>query len=130
MALEYQFAAAQLATKNGVEHYLPVSSSGANEKSNNAYLQMKGELEQRVLPLPFPRISVFQPSLLLGTRGDLRVGEKLASWVLPLLCPIPGLRRYRPIRGEQVAAKLVQVSQGTGPAREWSRLGEVFPNPQ
>lgn len=86
--LDYQYKAAQLAANHGVRHYLLVSSSNANIKSNNPYLQMKGELEQRVQTLPFNRISIFQPSLLLGQRVDFRMGEKLGSWILPVLCTI------------------------------------------
>lgn len=87
---------------------------------------MKGELEQKIRSLPFERISIFQPSLLLGQRTDFRLGEKLASWVLPLLCIIPWLKRFRPITGEQVAAKMVQVSRQTGQALERFRLDEIF----
>ena len=124
--LDYQYKAAQLAANHGVRHYLLVSSSGANINSNNPYLQMKGELEQRVQTLPFNRISIFQPSLLLGQRVDFRIGEKLGSWILPVLCTIPGLHRYRPISGEQVAAKMIQVSRQPGQPLEWFRLDEIF----
>lgn len=124
--LEYQFKAAQLAANNGVVHYLLVSSSGANDQSNNAYLKMKGELEQRVKALPFKRISIFQPSLLLGQRADFRLAEKIGSWLMPVLCVIPGLRRFRPITGEQVAAKMVLVSQQSGPLLEVFCLDEIF----
>ncbi|MBU1182388.1 MAG: NAD-dependent epimerase/dehydratase family protein [Proteobacteria bacterium] len=124
--LDYQYKAAQLAANHGVRHYLLVSSSNANIKSNNPYLQMKGELEQKVQTLPFNRISIFQPSLLLGQRVDFRMGEKLGSWILPVLCIIPGLRRYRPITGEQVAAKMVRVSRQPGNSIEWFRLDEIF----
>ena len=118
--------AAQLAAANGVSHYLLVSSNGANAKSSNPYLKMKGELEEKILTLPFIRISIFQPSLLVGKRADFRLGEVFASRLLPVLCRLPGLRRFRPIRGEQVAAKMVQVSNQTGNAREWFRLDEIF----
>ena len=124
--LEYQYKAAQLAADNGVNHYLLVSSSGANADSNNAYLKMKGELEERVQALSFKRISVFQPSLLLGKRIKSRIGEKLGGWVLPILCAIPGLKRFRPIKGEQVAAKMVQVSKNSGLALERFQLDEIF----
>ncbi len=123
---DFQFKAAQLAASSGVHHYLLVSSSAANDQSKNSYLKMKGELEQRIKSLPFERISIFQPSLLLGQRTDFRLGEKLASWVLPLLCTIPWLRRFRPITGEQVAAKMVQVSRQPGQALERFRLDEIF----
>ncbi len=122
----YQYKAAQLAAQNGVRHYLLVSSSGANINSKNAYLQMKGELEAKVQTLSFSRISIFQPSLLLGQRADPRMGEKLGSWILPVLCMIPGLRRFRPIKAEQVAAKMIQVSKKPGPSLEWYRLDELF----
>lgn len=124
--LDYQFKAAQLAAENGVPHYLLVSSNSASDKSKNPYLKMKGELEQRIQALPFKRVSIFQPSLLMGQRDDFRLGEKLASWLLPGLCLIPGLRRFRPITGEQVAAKMTRVSRQPGDALEWFRLDEIF----
>jgi uncharacterized protein YbjT (DUF2867 family) len=124
--VDYQYKAAELAAAQGVRHYLLVSSSGAKADSGNAYLKMKGELETLVQRLPFERISIFQPSLLLGQRAEPRPGEKLWSWILPPLCALPGLRRYRPIRGEQVAAKMARVSQRPGQPREWFRLDEIF----
>ncbi|KUJ80267.1 short chain dehydrogenase [Microbulbifer flavimaris] len=126
--VDYQLEAARLAARAGVEHYLLVSSSGANASSRNAYLKMKGELEDAVSRLPFPRISVFRPSLLLGDRDHVRVGEKLGSWILPAICALPGLRRYRPIRGAQVAEKMLQVSTEKGPAKQVFILDEVFPD--
>lgn len=124
--LNYQVKAAQLAESNGVEHYLVISSSGADENSTNPYLKMKGELEQKVNSLPIKRISIFRPSLLLGPRAEFRLAEKLGSFILPILGIIPGLRRYRPITGEQVAAKMVQVSQQAGQPRECFQLDEIF----
>ena len=126
--LDYQVKAAQLAANNGVSHYLVISSNGANKNSSNPYLKMKGELEEKVRSLPIKRISIFQPSLLLGQRPEFRFAEKLGSYILPVLCRLPGLRRYRPIKGEQVAAKMVQVSQQPGKDREWFRLDEIFIN--
>lgn len=124
--VDYQFKAAQIAASNGVRHYLLVSSSGANASSNNAYLKMKGELEQQVQLLPFSRISLFQPSLLVGERTEPRFGETIGSWLLPILCLIPGLRRFRPIKAEQVAAKLVHVSAQKVQGIEWFKLDELF----
>lgn len=123
---DYQLKAAQLALANGVRHYLLVSSSGANAQSRSAYLKMKGELEQAVKGLAFERISIFQPSLLTGPRKEVRPGEKLAGWVMPVLSIVPGLRKFRPIRGDQVAAKMVHVSGQAGPPLELFRLDEIF----
>ena len=87
---------------------------------------MKGELEQRVKSLPFKHISIFQPSLLLGQRPNFRLGEKIGSWLMITLCIIPWLRRFRPITGEQVAAKMVLVSQQSGGAIELFSLDDIF----
>ena len=125
--LDYQFQAAELAKSNNVGHYLLVSSSGANERSYSAYLKMKGELEQKVQILGFSKLSIFQPSLLLGNRPETRFAESLGAKVLPLLCRLPGLKKYRPINGQQVAAKMLLVSQTQEQACRFYRLDKVFP---
>lgn len=124
--LDYQLKAAQLAANNGVDHYLLVSSSGANKKSKNNYLKMKGELEEQIKGLSFKHISIFQPSLLLGQRNTFRLGEKIGSWVLPILCLLPWLNRYRPITGEEVAAKMVLTSKQPADSLEYFKLDEIF----
>jgi len=109
--LDYQYTAASLASKSHVPFYLLVSSSGANANSRSAYLKMKGELEQKILHLTFDKIAIFQPSLLMGERKQKRLAEDIGSLFLPLLCKLPGLKKYRPIQGKQVAQKMLQVSQ-------------------
>ncbi len=124
--LWYQYESAQLAANNGVAHYLLVSSSGASAKSVSPYLRMKGELEDKVQRLAFPHISIFQPSLLVGDRNQPRLGEAVAAMLMPTLCKLPGLRRYRPISGCEVARKM--VSQSIAPSEKFSlfTLDEVF----
>ena len=124
--LNYQYQVAQLAACNGVSHYLLVSSSNANSDSRSQYLKMKGELEDQVSTLDFARVSVFQPSLLLGKRDHVRIGESIGAKLAPALCRLPGLRRYRPIHGHEVAAKMIAVSSKPGEARETFTLDEIF----
>lgn len=107
---DYQFIAAQLAISNGVAHYCLVSSSGANANSHSPYLKMKGQLEQHIKQLTFDKISILQPSLLVGKRDKFRLAEWLGSLVLPMLTRLPSLSRYRPIPAELVAKKLLNVS--------------------
>ena len=126
--VDYQLKAAELAANNGVSEYFLVSSSGANGKSKNAYLQMKGELEDKVTQLKFKRICIFQPSLLLGEREGFRFGEKLGSWILPLLCRLPLLKRYKPIYGEQVATKMCQESLKLKTGVQRFTLDACFPD--
>lgn len=126
--LDLQWDVAQRAARQGVSHYLLVSSAMADAASTHPYLQMKGELERRVMGLPFERISIFQPSLLRGQRARWRPAEALGGLLLPALCALPGLRRYRPIDATQVAARLVQISARPGPRVEYFQLDAVFPD--
>ncbi|EAW27584.1 putative NADH dehydrogenase with NAD(P)-binding domain [Alteromonadales bacterium TW-7] len=123
---DFQFIAAQLAACNGISHYCLVSSSGANANSNSAYLKMKGQLEQQVVPLAFNKISIFQPSLLIGERDHFRLAEKMGSVILPLLTKIGFLKRYKPITGKQVALKMLAVSLEQKEAQKYYVLDELF----
>jgi uncharacterized protein YbjT (DUF2867 family) len=125
--LDYQYTAARIAFEQGVSHYLLVSSSGAEQQSLSAYLKMKGELETKVQSLAFQHISILQPSLLLGEREQSRRAEGWASRVLPVICKLPMLRRYRPIYGAKVAQKMVLLSQSPEHAFERFSLDQVFP---
>lgn len=124
--LDYQYRAAKIASEQGVSHYLLVSSSGANSQSRSAYLQMKGELEERVQKLSFKRITIVRPSLLLGERDDFRLGEIIGSKILPALCHLPGLKKYRPITGGEVASAMISCSQSSGQEFEVKSLDELF----
>jgi len=123
---EYQYEIAKISSQNNVSHYVLVSSSGANEKSRIPYSQMKGELENKISLLSFKRISILQPSLLLGKRDAFRLGETVASWVLPLACKLPFLKQYKPITGDEVAKKMVSVALSSGRSKEMFTLDEIF----
>ncbi len=126
---DFQLEAAKLAKQQGVAHYLLVSSSGANASSLSAYLKMKGELEQAVELLDFDITTIIQPSLLLGERPDARLAEGLASRIMPRVCKLPGLTKFRPIRGADVAKKLIEcASRENTQGVLRLRLDQVFPN--
>ncbi|MGX4257701.1 NAD(P)H-binding protein [Bacillus sp. YH3-2-B2] len=89
--VEYPYQIATLAKKNGLSHFLLVSAMGANPKSNMFYTRIKGELEDKLLSLNLPKLSVFRPSLLIADREEFRLGELIAvklvkytSWAFPL----------------------------------------------
>jgi len=106
--------------------YILVSSSGANEESKSPYLKMKGALEKEVSALPFKQITILQPSLLKGERESFRLGETIANCLLPIICKLPFLKRYRPISGDDVAKKMVSVGLSAGKGKEIYRLDELF----
>ena len=104
----YQLEFAKAAAENGVKSYFLVSSSGANAKSKLFYTKIKGELEEKVKLLPFNKIRIFRPSLLLGERDEKRFGEKAAEKLLKIVVPLfPFLKNQRPIEGEKVAKAMI-----------------------
>jgi uncharacterized protein YbjT (DUF2867 family) len=124
--LDYQYSAASIGRQQGISEYFLVSSSGANTKSSSSYLKMKGELEEKVLALDFPRCVIFRPSLLLGKRTESRIGEDFAAKVMPLLQYIPILKTYRPITAEQVAIKMAAIAEIDGQGSESYTLDQIF----
>jgi uncharacterized protein YbjT (DUF2867 family) len=101
-------AAARLGLERGATHYLLVSSLGANPASLIFYNRVKGEVERDLTALPYPRITIARPSLLLGPRKEHRLGEQLASrlgWLMP--------ERARPIEARDVARALVALTKRT-----------------
>ena len=104
----YQYEFAKTAAENGVSSYFLVSSSGANAKSKLFYMRIKGELEEKVKLLPFNKIRIFRPSLLIGERDEKRFGEKAAERLLKIVVPLfPFLKNQRPIEGEKVARAMI-----------------------
>lgn len=111
---EYPLAFARLGLAHGCKHFLLVSSLGANATSRVFYNRVKGELEDAVRALRYQRVTIVRPSLLLGARTELRLGEEIAKrvsrWVKPLLP-----RAYRPVEARAVAATLVREAKDDAP---------------
>lgn len=99
----YQFTVAQIAAHKGVSHYVLISAAGANSKSKNFYLKMKGELEKSIQTLPFEIISILRPGLLAGDRIQNRPTEKISYFILNALNKLGLFKRYRPIHASLVA---------------------------
>ncbi len=98
--------AARLGLEHGAIHYLLVSSLGANPRSRAFYPRVKGEVESALRALPYPRITIVRPSLLLGPRREFRLGERIAArlaWLMPA--------RLEPIEAHTVARALVALAK-------------------
>jgi uncharacterized protein YbjT (DUF2867 family) len=124
----YQYEFAKAASENGVKNYFLVSSAGANAKSKLFYLRIKGELEEKVKLLPFNKLRIFRPSLLLGERDEKRFGEKTAERLLKIVVLIfPFLKNQRPIEGEKVARAMIVSANDSGTEKiKIFELSEIF----
>ncbi|MBK7560235.1 MAG: NAD(P)H-binding protein [Chitinophagaceae bacterium] len=94
--------AARFCKLNGCEKFVLVSSVGANSKSNNFYLKLKGEVEDAVKAVGIKSVHIMRPSMLLGDRKEFRLGEKISKGILPAFSfLIPS--KYKPVHGKEVA---------------------------
>lgn len=107
-AYQYQFA--ELAAENGVSSLVLVSSANANSKSIFFYSRVKGELDEAVAELPFERVLIFRPSVLMGERGSKRPGEELGAKIINRIGKlIPSLDKYSGIAATDVALAMISA---------------------
>ena len=109
---EYVHVAAQLARAQRARSFVWISSVGANAKSHNFYLKVKGELENAIIGMSgLENASAVRPSLLLGDRGEMRPAEKLGSLLSPFLSPllVGVLSKYKPVKAADVAAQMIRL---------------------
>ena len=119
---DYPLAMARLALTLGARHFLLVSALGASARSSVFYSRVKGELEEAVLALGYPSVTIVRPSLLLGEREEFRLGEEVAkrfAWAAP--------RKYRPVAARDVAAALVAAAREDRPGRRIIESAEIRP---
>ncbi|QPG06076.1 NAD-dependent epimerase/dehydratase family protein [Salinimonas marina] len=107
---EYIHIAAQLTRAQRCDSFVWISSVGANARSKNFYLRVKGELENAIMRMPLlHHATAVRPSLLLGARHATRPLEDLGQKLAPVLRKVlvGKLRKYRPAYASEVAAKMI-----------------------
>lgn len=110
----YQHEIAEAASNNGVKNYFLVSSLGADYKSSNFYLRMKGNLDEKIQQLNFERIRIFRPSILVGLRSEERLGESISIKIAGVVAKlIPALKKYKPINASLVAEAMIKTANQT-----------------
>ncbi|GJM60051.1 NAD(P)H-binding protein [Persicobacter diffluens] len=116
--VDYQFPIdiAKAAKAKGAHHFLIVTAMGAKANSSIFYNKVKGEVEQAIGKLDFPRYSIFRPSLLMGEREEQRTAEDIGKALAPLMKFLlrGPLKKYQPIAGLQVAQAMYQKAQEAG----------------
>ena len=110
--LEIPKQIAQIAKANSVNSFVFVSSGYADPKSSGDYLKFKGEVEEELKRLNFPKLGIMRPSFLLGDRKEKRVGEKIGIFVFKLLSPLflGPLKKMKPIHSANVAKAMISAA--------------------
>jgi uncharacterized protein YbjT (DUF2867 family) len=114
---EYPMKLGEIAGKGKASVFAIVTAMGASSASSIFYNRVKGDVEQGLRSLNLRSLYMLRPSLILGDRDEVRVGEQLGSIVSRVVSPlmIGGLRKYRPIQASKIAAGLIACAQ-TGEA--------------
>ena len=102
---DYQYAFAEQCKANGVPTFVLISAAGAKAPSKLFYNRMKGQLEDAVKALGFPRLLIFQPSILIRSNSD-RGGENFTVKAFKFLNKLGILKRYRPMPTSVLAEKM------------------------
>ncbi|MDE3249228.1 MAG: NAD(P)H-binding protein [Bacteroidota bacterium] len=120
--------AARYAAAKGFQRYLLVSSVGADPKSSNFYLKLKGEVEAAIAAQSIPSIYFMRPSILLGARQESRIGETVGKGVMQAFSflLLGGMRRYKPIQGKDVAKAMLRAAKGSQEGRWVWEYGEML----
>jgi uncharacterized protein YbjT (DUF2867 family) len=78
--VDYPLAVARVALEAGARRYLIVTAVGADAKSSLFYNRCKGEVDDALSAMPFPRgVAIFHPSMLLGDRDESRPAERVGN---------------------------------------------------
>jgi len=104
---------AKIAKSNSVKSFVYVSSIGASPNSSSSYLKNKGQVEEELTNLNFPKLAIIRPSGLLGNRKAFRLGERIGIFVVEVLSIffLGSLKKYKPIQAQNVAKAMVSIAQ-------------------
>ena len=118
---------AKVCKSNQASSFCFVSSAGANEKSKNFYLGLKGEIENSIMHLALNSCLIFRPSLLLGKRNEFRFGENIAQKIMPLFSFLMK-SNYKPIKATDVAKSIVNESKKVSQGNKIYHYSEMIKN--
>lgn len=119
--------AARYAAAKGFQRYLLVSSVGADSKSSNFYLRLKGEVEAAIAAQAIPSVYFMRPSILLGARAESRIGENIGKAVMQAFSFLlmGGMKRYKPIHARDVAKAMLKAAKESKEGRMVWEYGEM-----
>ncbi|MEH0157768.1 NAD-dependent epimerase/dehydratase family protein [Limibacter armeniacum] len=113
---KYVEAFANWAKQHDVKVFSVISAMGADPESFFYYNQVKGKIEENLSDIGFDALHIFRPSLLLGDREELRIGEDIGKLLNSILSPVIP-KRYKGIKAFNVAKvmllKSIEATLGT-----------------
>jgi uncharacterized protein YbjT (DUF2867 family) len=114
---EYASVFASACKNAGVRHMSLLGALGANPRSSNFYLRVKGAVEERFRSTGFVRLSLFRPSVLMTE--TLRYGFQ--DWLTQHLFPVASRllpSRFHEIRVDHLARAMRLNAEREGEGAE------------
>jgi len=101
--------AANLAKASGVEEVHLISAIGASSNSTIFYNKLKGEIEEDLIKIGFNSTYIYQPSMLIGKRGESRPAEFFFQKLMPVfdLLMVGSLKKYHSVSKEKLAKTML-----------------------
>lgn len=109
---EYPVEIAKITKAKGAKKFILVSSLGADASSSVFYTKVKGETEAELAKIGFDSLVILRPSILLGNRNEMRIGEAIGQLFakgFSFLFAGP-LAMYKGIPGQTVAKAMVNLA--------------------
>jgi len=122
---DYQFNFAKAAKENKVEDYILVSAFGANPDSKIFYSRMKGELEEVVKNLHFPKTTIFKPGML-ERKNTNRNGEVYGLKTIKFLNKLGLFKSQQPLPTSVLAKAMIVASKIKSNSFSEVKLHSIF----
>ncbi|MFM5908714.1 MAG: NAD(P)H-binding protein [Novosphingobium sp.] len=97
----------------GARQLILISSVGADRHAKQLYLRVKGEVEDALSRIPYGRLDILRPGLLIGPRRESRPLERIGQIFSPVIdLFLQGkYRRYRSVHVDVLAQAILVLSQ-------------------
>ncbi len=107
------FKAAKLGKETVCENFIIITSVGANSKSKQFYIRLKGELEDALAGLNLHSVHIMQPSMLLGKRTEHRAMEGFLQGTMKAISGllIGSWRKFRAMDADTLAKAMIAASK-------------------
>jgi uncharacterized protein YbjT (DUF2867 family) len=110
---DYPRTIARIGIERGVNHFILVSSLGANPGSLIFYDHTRAEVESAIEEIGYRSYTIVRPYRVLGAEGERSLGMKLADRISPVL---PA--KFRPVRATVLATALVRAAMDDTPGKK------------
>ena len=122
---DYQFNFAKAAKENNVQDYILVSAYGASPDSKIFYSRIKGELEEAVKNLHFPKTTIFKPGMLERKNTD-RNGEVFGLKIIKFLNKFGLFKSQQPLPTDVLAKAMIVASKIKSNSFSEVKLHSIF----